>query len=463
MSINYNNSNYTDSKKNINYYCNVDPSILGKNVSDNSAILLNDICNSNRYSTNPYPSVKNMDTPEWKEFNRVLGYNDYNPKNLQKIPEHTQTISLRENVGVSIGDDEDEGDKFKKAMLMLLPNMIKGFFTPQTIAMLLALDGVPFSESLGLKLPGVKGLQEMIAKKMITSLTNISEKTIEDAASNIVGKTADKAAGELVAKLGDKITEDVAKDLIQRFTSAAIGEVAEEATGEAANAISTISADVAAKIAEAGAEEVIAGSMTALAIRSLSTFLTGIGSIMGILMLVNMVIDMWDPCGYNNTLNASTIQLFTDLYNNMYRQIYIGKVFVTNDREGNAIYSSEWPVEYFPDDVFINTDKGVIQTTNGPKKLDYEELYMEYYEEYLGNLTHNSNGYPICNRGDLQCESIIATKPLSPSDIDEIARIIQDFARGFDKNAQVDTFLERYWILIVFVIILIVILLFYIE
>ena len=395
-----------------------------------------------------------------QEYHRVIGYNNHNPQNLQKIPENTGMVMLRD----SKGNSEDQGKKFKNALINLIPNFIEGFFTPQNIAFMLALNGVPFTG-----IPGITGLPELIINSMIKQITGLSEEAIQAAASEIIGKditgkSVDEVAEVLTQKLANKITTNVAKDIINRVTSSAAGEVEAAGNSAAEEVIENISADIATKIAEGAAEEIVSDSIAASALSSLSSLLSGVGTIFGVLMMVNMILDAWDPCGYNNTLNASTIQIFNDLYNKTFRDMYIGKVFVTNDREGNAIYSSEWPVEYFPDNDFINTDKGeIMMMNNKTKKVDYEELYSEYYFEYLDNLTHNSNGYPICNRANLACESIKATKPLSQSDIDEITGIIHDFTRGFDRNSKVDTFLERYWIIIVFVIILILIILFYIE
>jgi hypothetical protein len=109
----------------------------------------------------------------------------------------------------------------------------------------------------------------------------------------------------------------------------------------------------------------------------------------GIIMIISMVIDIWDPCGLNDQIGGSVLNKFTDNFNTAFRESVLkdyGSISVGDDK---YIYLYDWPIEYLYD---FNS-LGDILTKDEYKY--YSDLKIKYQLEYLANLRYNSYGIEI--------------------------------------------------------------------
>ena len=119
-----------------------------------------------------------------------------------------------------------------------------------------------------------------------------------------------------------------------------------------------------------------------------------------IFMNIGMLLDLWDPCGFNDQVGASVVNKMSDKFNEVFRNNQLKAFNSITLSDGSIIIKDEWPLEY--------TDDIHNYLTDDEKKF-YNDKTIEYYLHYLNNLTVNSDGLPIrkdVNMGKLQNTSI---------------------------------------------------------
>jgi hypothetical protein len=117
--------------------------------------------------------------------------------------------------------------------------------------------------------------------------------------------------------------------------------------------------------------------------------------IFDIFVELGMILDLWDPCGFNDQVGALVTQKLSDKFNQVFRsnQLKIFNSITLSDR--STIIKDEWPLEY--------TDDIHNYLTDDEKKF-YDDKMAEYYLHYLNNLTTNSDGLPI--RKDVKMDKL---------------------------------------------------------
>jgi hypothetical protein len=124
------------------------------------------------------------------------------------------------------------------------------------------------------------------------------------------------------------------------------------------------------------------GSLAAIAFRltkMLSTAVSRVANILAVIQLLGMILDNWDPKGYNEELDAATIKHLVSEFNRVFQATFMNQVPIGSDEFGKPIYPDSWPIEYI---VPIEESES-------------EDNLWLYIVEYLDHLKFNSDGYPI--------------------------------------------------------------------
>jgi hypothetical protein len=107
-------------------------------------------------------------------------------------------------------------------------------------------------------------------------------------------------------------------------------------------------------------------------------------AIFTVIQLLTMIVDFWDPEGYGNEMNADTMDALNEQYNLRFPEQFLPAITTFNDEFGRKIQSGAWPVEFYADYII------------GDLKEDYyKDKHAQYFAEYIDKLTVNSNGEPI--------------------------------------------------------------------
>lgn len=108
-----------------------------------------------------------------------------------------------------------------------------------------------------------------------------------------------------------------------------------------------------------------------------------ITAIVAIIQFLGMLIDMWDPLGYGQEVNADTMEIINNEFDTMFASKYLETLTVGKDRFGRPIHLSQLPVEYRMD-IELMADKS--------PGSDYERKLYTYTFQYLNALKYNSDG-----------------------------------------------------------------------
>lgn len=189
-----------------------------------------------------------------------------------------------------------------------------------------------------------------------------------------------------------------------------------------------------------------AGTTEALAFGFLKLISTGasiVTSIFNIVMILALILDSWDPAGYNQMLDADILDEIVRQFNLNFQLTLMSNFVIGNDEFGRPVYVAVWPIEYYAD------------YTISSEKLDvYDVKSFEYNIEYLSNLKYNSVGKLICY--GKQQKTLID----SPMVEKAAARFSMVLA---DKNTVVAGWIYKYWPLLLVLFIVIVLLLVFIR
>ena len=183
-----------------------------------------------------------------------------------------------------------------------------------------------------------------------------------------------------------------------------------------------------------------AGSYASYALTTLkliSTSASVVLSILNIVMIIGMIIDMIDPSGYNEMLDADNLEEFIKYFNLSFTTSFLDGFINGQDEFGNPIYGAVWPVEYYADQMLNN------ETTE-----EYDAKAFIYNIEYLAALKYNSLGQLICYG---QEQKTLINNPMIEKAAKRFSLILSD------NNTIVYDWIYRLWpILLVFLILIII-------
>lgn len=160
-----------------------------------------------------------------------------------------------------------------------------------------------------------------------------------------------------------------------------------------------------------------------------------------ILAAMGMLLDLWDPCGFNDQVGALVTQKLSDKFNEVFRKDQLKTFNSITLSDGSIIIKDQWPIEY--------TDDIHNYLTDDEKKF-YDDKMLEYYLHYLNNLTTNSDGLPI--RKDIKMDK------LQSNSINKIDSFTKELI-GND-NTVFNNWLFKYIPIIIILIILFIIIIF---
>lgn len=244
--------------------------------------------------------------------------------------------------------------------------------------------------------------------------------------------------------VGVDLTGKAALNGIYRTIASGIGpEVMEAATEMAAetgasfvnNAILT---SVLANAIEEGTFAARAFMITSMIAEMASATMT----ILTIVQILGAIIDAWDPEGYGNELDADTLDIIVDGFNDQFMTTFLSDVTSGKDEFGRPTKYNVWPVEFYADYIIGDAKKDV-----------YDKKMFLYMTEYLQNLKVNSDGDAIAWPTN--------TELIKPSVFDQYANQYSMIIA--DKNTIVANWVRKYWLILLTIAIIIVIILLFLK
>ena len=310
---------------------------------------MNNNITKNQYCDNPekyYKFVENMSPTEFKNLSKYCDDYEYGKLNT-KGREKDGVISL--------------GKELENLPPLLVDMIYNMFFTKEGLENFALILGV----TNGGKLAGAIGRQ---------LLPKLIGETLEETLPKL-GEFAVRVGGELLTNIGIDI-------LINSL-------------------VSTIAT-----------EAVITGTLATLPVigEVLDAGLDVVFTIIDTLMLLGMILDLWDPFGFNQELDADMLKNVSDGFNEMFMKIITTGL---NRPEGD-----NWPVQYYAD--------GLVYKTKLDKSTEDELVALRLFwsMEYLLSLEFNSLGNRIIPYG----EKIDITK------YDTNTLYHQKISEGLDKS-----------------------------
>lgn len=204
-----------------------------------------------------------------------------------------------------------------------------------------------------------------------------------------------------------------------------------------------VSSTVMATALAKGAEE----SATAMAIKNISEGVSkAIDKITYILMIVQflgVILDAMDRQGYGKQLDASMLDYIGEQYDQLFTQKFLQVYVVGKDAFGRDLHYAHWPVEYSG----ISLEAYINQVLSKEDQDKYQLKYYQYIIEYVESLKINSDGYSICwpQGGKLITEDEFFTY------VDSFSMILAD------RNTVVAEWLHKYWLIVAFLLLLLII------
>ena len=170
------------------------------------------------------------------------------------------------------------------------------------------------------------------------------------------------------------IARGLGKDVMAAASKAAIDSGGELVTNAMLNTVIT--------------SAVKEGTIASFAFSGLKLIETVCSTLMFIQMVIQLlgaIIDAWDPAGYGEELDARSLEQFSSMFNDGFMRIFLSTASVGKDEFGRPIYFTQWPIEYYADNI-LNDDLS---------SDDDESNIFKYCLEYWNNLKINSNGEEI--------------------------------------------------------------------
>lgn len=175
-------------------------------------------------------------------------------------------------------------------------------------------------------------------------------------------------------------------------------------------------------------------------------------AIIGPLMMAGMLLDMWDPYGFNNQQSAKVLQTITDTYNNVFVQVMFNQIKLP---EGNT-----WPIEYLADYQILPNFKFSKDIDNSLKTLSFV-----YNIQYLNSLVLNSRGEFIYHNINTLSNGIDYQKYLGSDSFKNSHQGLQNtvIASFSNNNIVLGNWIGKNWLPIVIICIVIIVILFTIK
>lgn len=211
-----------------------------------------------------------------------------------------------------------------------------------------------------------------------TNLAEAPEKMIE----NILSPQGLEMLGiftgiDLTSKAAlNGILRGIARGVSPNVMEIAAKQAAEEGALFINNAII---ASVIGTAVEEGTVAAIAFSVT----EAVSTAISSATSIAVIVQFLGMLLDMWDPLGYEQELNADAMEVINSEFDIAFANKFLSLLTIGRDRFGRPIHFGQLPVEYRVDAELVDND------------LDYQKKLYQYTFEYLDSLEYNSDGHAM--------------------------------------------------------------------
>lgn len=224
------------------------------------------------------------------------------------------------------------------------------------------------------------------------------------------------------------VLRTIAQGLDESVMEAAVAKAAESGATFVNNAILTT---VLTSAVKEGTTEAIALNITKLIADAASEVMI----ITMIVQLLTMVLDIWDPMGFNQLMDGTNMTNQVTEMNNAFIKQFLNTFTVGTDEFGNPINIVTWPVEYYADNLI-----------SGEKQSVYQPKYFLYISEYLSNLTVNSEGNPIVWPKDT------SGPLLKPSHFDQLASRFSTIIAN--KNSVIANWIDRFLPIIIAVFII---------
>lgn len=236
-------------------------------------------------------------------------------------------------------------------------------------------------------------MEKEAGKKNTPDLKELSKVAPEAIQALLVGLVSPESLSILGGTMGYIITYKMAKNALKKWVLgrlddemiAAATELAKEGASKGVVNTSLIFTEAAGKmtVEEVGVETFVAARLIEGA-EMLGSIIDEVLIIQMIVQLVGMVLDMWDPCNYNQELDSSTLDTFTDLYNKAFRDNVLIKVESIVDSYGHVTIGNIWPIEFYADRILTNE-----------KEDHYKKIRFNLFAKYISSLQYNSDGLPI--------------------------------------------------------------------
>ena len=227
-----------------------------------------------------------------------------------------------------------EWKKLGKFGLKILNNMVNGIFSPMGLEYLSIFMGV-----------NLTGKAALFALRSF--LQNAAEKGIAEAAAEIAAKDGiEDISGVLIdVVVANQITAMVVEETAKLSTEIAVVDFIGEAT-----------------------DDVLIVQM--------------------IVQFLGMIMDTWDPCGFDQMLTGSMLKQMSDIFNGEFETQVLSSISSTKGVFGKPVVMATWPIEYYADTL--------LPKENGA----YDDKYwvnrrLFHIFNYIYSLKVNSNGIPI--------------------------------------------------------------------
>jgi hypothetical protein len=266
----------------------------------------------------------------------------------------------------------------------------------------------------------------------------------------IEGMLSPEGLALLSVFMGVDLASEVALNAMYRSIAKGIGEevmvVASKLAIEEGTTLLTVPFINNAIMCKVLTSAVEAGTTEALAFSFLKLVSAGASiamSIFNILLILALILDSWDPAGYNQMLDADILDEIVRQFNTLFVMNTMPNIVVGNDEFGRPIYVSSWPFEYYADYTIANE-----------KADEYDVKSFEYNIEYLSSLKYNSEGKLICYGKQ---QKTLIDSPMVERAAAKFSMILAD------KNTVVSGWIYKYWPLLVVLFILIVLFLVFVR
>jgi len=250
--------------------------------------------------------------------------------------------------------------------------------------------------------------------------------------------------------MGVELASEVALNAMYRSIAKGVGEevmaVAAELAIEEGTTLLTVPFINNAIMCKVLTSAVEAGTTEAFAfgfLKLVSAGATIAMSIFNILLILALILDSWDPSGYNQMLDADILDEIVRQFDLLFVTNTMPNIIVGNDEFGRPIYVSSWPFEYYAD-----------YTISTEKSDEYDVKSFEYNIEYLSNLKYNSEGKVICYGNQ---QKMLIDSPMVERAAAKFSLVLAD------QNTVVAGWIYKYWPLLLLLFILIVLFLVFVR